>query len=177
MNLKNYYKILGVQKNASKTSIKTAYRKLVLFWHPDKNSSPKAHEMIVKINEAYEILFDDEKRKTYDILYDEFFKESPTSLVVYPFENTEKQNPNHATSSSKDSTSKTNTTSPKYYKYEDEFIQLDEWINQAKERATILIKNGLKAIDTTLENVFSIIDYLFWAVIAIIILIVLATSH
>lgn len=64
----NYYEILGVSKDASKDEIKKAYKKLALKWHPDKNMSDpkKAEEMFKKINEAYSVLDDDEKRAKYD---------------------------------------------------------------------------------------------------------------
>ena len=55
--IKNYYKILNVSKSASKQEIKSAYRKLIKFWHPDVNSNPRAHDKLVEINEAYELDF------------------------------------------------------------------------------------------------------------------------
>ncbi len=64
--MKNYYKILGVAKNASESEIKKAYRKLALRWHPDKNKSPGAEEKFLKITEAYKILCDPASRLRYD---------------------------------------------------------------------------------------------------------------
>ncbi len=67
MEYKDYYKILGVKKDASKEEIKKAFRKLALKYHPDKNKGDKAaEEKFKEINEAYEVLSDDEKRKKYD---------------------------------------------------------------------------------------------------------------
>ena len=64
---KDYYKILGVSKNASPEEIKKAYRKLALKYHPDRNKGDKAAEAKFKeINEAYAVLSDPEKRKQYD---------------------------------------------------------------------------------------------------------------
>lgn len=63
----DYYKILGVDKNASTTDIKKAYRKLALKYHPDRNKDNKeAEEKFKKISEAYAVLSDKEKRKQYD---------------------------------------------------------------------------------------------------------------
>lgn len=64
---KNYYKILGVPRTARKKEIKSAYRKLALEWHPDKNDDKeKAEQMFQDISEAYEVLSDDELRAKYD---------------------------------------------------------------------------------------------------------------
>ncbi len=69
MNFKDYYKILGVERNASADDIKKAYRKLAIKYHPDKNPNNKASEEKFKeINEANEVLGDVEKRKKYDQL-------------------------------------------------------------------------------------------------------------
>jgi len=67
MEYKDYYKILGVSKNASKEEIKRAYRELAKKYHPDLNPGNKeAQEKFKEINEAYEVLSDDNKRKQYD---------------------------------------------------------------------------------------------------------------
>jgi molecular chaperone DnaJ len=64
---RDYYEVLGVQKNASKEEIKNAYRKLALQYHPDRNKEPTAEEKFKELSEAYAVLSDDEKRKRYDI--------------------------------------------------------------------------------------------------------------
>lgn len=67
MEYKDYYKILGVDKNASVENVKRAYRKLAAKYHPDKNPGDKsAEEKFKDINEAKEVLSDPEKRKLYD---------------------------------------------------------------------------------------------------------------
>jgi molecular chaperone DnaJ len=64
---RDYYEVLGIQKNASKEEIKNAYRKLALQYHPDRNKDPTAEEKFKELSEAYAVLSDDEKRKRYDI--------------------------------------------------------------------------------------------------------------
>ena len=66
MAKKDYYSILGVQKDASADEIKSAYRRLAKKYHPDLNKTPEAAEKFKDINEAYEVLGDDKKRANYD---------------------------------------------------------------------------------------------------------------
>ena len=66
MDYKDYYATLGVAKGASADDIQKAYRKLARKYHPDVNSSPGAEERFKEITEAYEVLKDTDKRKTYD---------------------------------------------------------------------------------------------------------------
>lgn len=63
----DYYKVLGVEQNASQAEIRKAYRRLAKKYHPDTNgNSPEAQERFQAINEANEVLGDPEKRKKYD---------------------------------------------------------------------------------------------------------------
>ena len=64
----DYYKILGINKDADENEIKKAYRKLAIKYHPDKNLGNKeAEEKFKEINEAYEVLSDKDKRSKYDM--------------------------------------------------------------------------------------------------------------
>lgn len=76
----DYYKILGIKRDATEAQIKKAYRKLALKvfnsilyhqYHPDKNPNNKeeAQKKFVEVNAAYEILSDPQKRKTYDQVF------------------------------------------------------------------------------------------------------------
>ena len=69
MDYKDYYKILGVERNASEDDIRKAYRKLAMQYHPDRNPNDKqAEERFKEINEAYQVLSDSKKRTHYDRL-------------------------------------------------------------------------------------------------------------
>ncbi len=64
---KDYYKVLGVPKDASATEIKKTYRKLAREFHPDANKGDtKAEERFKDISEAYDVLSDEKRRKEYD---------------------------------------------------------------------------------------------------------------
>ena len=64
----DYYELLGVDRNASQDDVQSAYRKLARKFHPDINKSSGAEDEFKRINEAYEVLGDAEKRKKYDQL-------------------------------------------------------------------------------------------------------------
>lgn len=64
---RDYYEILGVDKKAPQDEIKSAYRKLAMKYHPDRNKSPDAEEKFKEISEAYAVLSDQNKRQQYDL--------------------------------------------------------------------------------------------------------------
>jgi molecular chaperone DnaJ len=63
---RDYYEVLGIDRNASANDIRKAYRKLTRKYHPDVNKEPDAEEKFKEIKEAYEVLSDDQKRAHYD---------------------------------------------------------------------------------------------------------------
>ncbi len=68
MQYKDYYQILGVSRSVSDEDIKKAYRRLARKYHPDVSKEPNAEERFKEISEAYEVLRDADKRRTYDQL-------------------------------------------------------------------------------------------------------------
>jgi molecular chaperone DnaJ len=66
MAKRDYYEVLGVQRNATKDDLRSAFRRLARQYHPDANKAPDAEERFKEINEAYAILSDDERRAAYD---------------------------------------------------------------------------------------------------------------
>lgn len=67
MSKRDYYEVLGVERGASAEQLKKAYRKLAMQYHPDRNpDDPAAAEKFKEINEAYDVLKDDQKRAAYD---------------------------------------------------------------------------------------------------------------
>lgn len=68
MEYKDYYKVMGVERDASQEEIKRAYRKLARKYHPDVSKEPDAEQRFQDVQEAYEVLKDPEKRTAYDQL-------------------------------------------------------------------------------------------------------------
>ncbi|MGD9124162.1 MAG: DnaJ C-terminal domain-containing protein [Desulfarculaceae bacterium] len=80
----DYYKVLGVEKNASADQIKKAYRKLALKYHPDRNKDDKnAEERFKEVGEAYAVLSDPEKRKQYDTFGSAGFRQRFSQEDIY----------------------------------------------------------------------------------------------
>lgn len=93
MNTKrDFYEVLGVSKTASAADIKAAYRKKALEFHPDRNKSADAETKFKEINEAYQVLGTDEKRKAYDQFGHSAFDAS-SGMGGNPFSGGYKQGP------------------------------------------------------------------------------------
>jgi curved DNA-binding protein len=89
MEYRDYYKILGVERNATEQEIKKAYRKLALKYHPDRNPGKKeAEEKFKEINEAYQVLSDPQKRSRYDQLGEQYsrYQQSGGAPGGFPWE-------------------------------------------------------------------------------------------
>ena len=66
MDKRDYYEVLGVARGADKSDLKRAFRKLAQQYHPDINKTAEAEGKFKEINEAYQILSDDQQRAAYD---------------------------------------------------------------------------------------------------------------
>ena len=152
--IKDYYKILGLSISATQNEIKQSYRKLAVFWHPDRNSNPIALEKMKELNEAYEILSDENKRKSYNKIYQEYF----INLQIVKYQGqSEKQYNEEKEKSVKQ-------------KYEKEYNDLKEWTSN--------IQFSLKKFDKFLESSISKFDkpienFSYYFPILIIILIII----
>jgi hypothetical protein len=76
-NLTDFYALLGISPNASSEDIEAAYRRAAIYWHPDRNKSPNAAEMMRLVNEARAILNDPTERAAYDRNRDQGFRQQP----------------------------------------------------------------------------------------------------
>lgn len=90
MKYKNYYEILGVNRKSSKEEIRLSYRKLAKKYHPDANKTSESETMFKDVNEAYDVLTNEEKRRKYDrqtsrLGYGIVDSESSLSNVKYEF--------------------------------------------------------------------------------------------
>ncbi|MEJ8553246.1 DnaJ domain-containing protein [Tepidibacter sp. Z1-5] len=91
--MKNLYQILEIDKNASQSEIKKAYRKLAKKYHPDRNPNDKnACDIFREVAQAYEILSDEKKRKEYDDKLSNSKKTNKTNKTNNDFSKNKKEN-------------------------------------------------------------------------------------
>lgn len=88
---KDYYKILGISRQASAEEIKSAYRTMSKKWHPDINPGMDVTSIMQDINEAYAILKDENKKERYDNEYDKFFEKKSTNSFEQSVKATSKE--------------------------------------------------------------------------------------
>lgn len=131
---KDYYKILEIKQSASKEEIKSAYRKMALKWHPDKNTQRDTTKEMQDVNEAYHILYDDIKRKRYDLEYNIFVN-------------------SHSQNKQNDKKTSFNEDDNKwYYDYEVKDEDLKEDIKSAREQAKRWMDELKESIKTSSKN-------------------------
>ena len=91
MDSKGYYAILGVSEKAKYTEIRAAYRLLAKKYHPDRNNSDFAEDMIKKLNAAFEVLSNREKRRQYDeTVFDNYWSHIKDKVVDDDVDNNKK---------------------------------------------------------------------------------------
>jgi curved DNA-binding protein CbpA len=122
--LPDYYKILGINKNATKAEIKKSYREHAKKYHPDVNRSPNATAEMQVIQEAYFILYDDEARLRYDIQYDKVYGHG---RKYQQYKNTESQD--HSSGQNNEQ---------KNHQFNDPI--LEKWILNAKRQSADFVK-------------------------------------
>jgi curved DNA-binding protein len=85
MKYRDYYKVLGVEKNATEKEIQKAYKSLAKKYHPDVSKDKGSDAKFKEINEAYEVLGDKDKRKKYDTLGADWDKYQGFDSNLIPF--------------------------------------------------------------------------------------------
>ena len=107
----DHYEILGVASNASSKEITFAYRKLALQYHPDRNKTPLANDMMLRINTSYSILSDPNKRREYDV------SRSKTEIKYSPYDSKEKKDNFNGQTTKKGKKNPSNLFGRNYVKY------------------------------------------------------------
>lgn len=138
----NYYELLGVDSNASSEDIKNAYKNQMKKWHPDINKDSEAVSMSMKINEAKDVLLDENKRKEYD----DFLRHKEDEVYK------------------RYSSSKSSTSNDNYSKYSSHMVTKWEYLKEYLNSNNIsLINKIFSVIFVSLESLFCFI--LKWFII------------
>lgn len=137
---KDYYKILGITRQASAPEIKSAYRAMSIKWHPDRNPGVDVIAVMQDINEAYAILKDEDKRRRYDEEYDRFIKQYHDDLTLH-----EDRKNNHVYADQ-------NHSSHWEYDYDIQDETLKKDIKTARQYAKELVEDFLKSFKDASKN-------------------------
>lgn len=162
---KDYYKILGIDIQASQDEIKAAYRELSKKWHPDRNPDLDVTAMMQDINEAYALLKDEVKRRRYDEEYLRFI--------------------NHHKSDRQDSTAspRSHGQAPHHvYEYDVQDEAVNEDMRQAREYAKSLVAEFMKSFkkasaDAAMGAWTGAKSYIVGGIIATILFALIRTCH
>lgn len=140
----DYYEVLHVSQDASSEEIKAAYRRESIKWHPDKNPNVDTTLQMQRVNEAYAILKDPEKRQRYDYEYNRFkqTKQTRSSSQTSHAENTY--------SKSEQEQKKTNNSWTYDYDVHDEKVKED--INNAREYARKLVDEFMSSLKQSAKD-------------------------
>ena len=164
--IKDYYKILDVKITSTQEEIKNSFRKLAVFWHPDRNSNPIALQKMQELNEAYEILSNPIRREIYNKIYREYYNLN-LGLTVFD----DKKN-NYNYSEKQNSEFRKQQEKKFKQKYEKEINELNNWINNIKFSLGTFdrfLDKSLDKVDKPIENFV----YYFPVVLGIIFLIII----
>ena len=143
MDSSGYYAILGVSEQATYLELKRAYRRLARKYHPDRNNSSHAESMIKKINAAFEILSDDDKKRKYDKtdFETEWDEEEIRSNVQHKVSETNQIYSNY------EGNSRNYDTSDKQYDFKNKYTQMQStasnFLDTPKGRFQITIEPSL----------------------------------
>ena len=107
----DHYEILGIASNASSREITFAYRKLALQYHPDRNKTPLANDMMLRINTSYSILSDPNKRREYDAF------RNKTEIQYSKYDTKDKQDIFNESAAKKEKREQSRSVGRKYVKY------------------------------------------------------------
>ena len=146
LDTKGYYAILGVSEQAKYYEIRAAYRSLAKKYHPDVNNSLSSEEMIKKINAAFEVLSDKEKRKQYDKIH---VDDGNNTLHHHKANEKTNVNDNYAQPNESDKTNNNNPANNYYYRHaksqsqRSPSITITDSLDLSKSRFHIIVEPSL----------------------------------
>ena len=159
--MKNYYQILGIERTSNTNDIKSAYRKLALKFHPDKNNGDKFFEDRFKeIQEAYETLSDEKKKYLYDIEYDLFFniKSRKSDNNRNEYDDFKNENLKKEQKESQESFIKLEELEKKVKKVKDKYELLTVGINKKITQISLMISEMKGIEERTNKKIVNVAD-------------------